>query len=91
MPFLLVVQKYPDNKINVNSVLSAMTPLTLPESVYNDLKKFVSTNYSKQLPHPLLIAQAFCLRFKQYGEKYDLSTITDAVEDIIKNSFDNKK
>lgn len=85
-PFLRVVQKYPDSKINVNSVLSTMTSLALPECVYNDLKEFISKNYSKQLPHPLLIAQAFRLRFKQYGEKYDLSTITDAVEDIKKQS-----
>jgi hypothetical protein len=82
------VRKYPDSKINVNPVLSAMTPLTLPEYVYNDLKKFISINYSNQLPPPLLIVQAFCLRFKQYGEKFDLSTITDAVEDIIINNHD---
>jgi len=43
-------------------------------------------NYPKQLPHPLLIAQEFRLRFKQYGEKFDLSTITDAVEDIKTNN-----
>ncbi len=88
--FLRVVQKYPDSKININSVFSAMTPLTLPECVYKDLKEFIIKNYSKQLPHPLLIAQAFRLRFKQYGEKYDLSTITDAVEDILKNNYDSK-
>jgi hypothetical protein len=42
------------------------------------------------LPHPLLIAQAFCLRFEEYGIKYDLSTMTNAVEDIIKNDSNNK-
>jgi hypothetical protein len=82
------VQKHPDSKINVNPVLSSMTPLTLPEYVYSDLKKFISINYPTQLPHPILIAQVFCLRFKQYGEKFDLSTITDAVEDIIINNHD---
>jgi hypothetical protein len=65
-----------------------MTQLKLPECVYSDLKKFISTNYSTQLPHPLLIAQTFRLRFKQYGEKFDLSTVTDAVEEIIINNFD---
>ena len=61
-----------------------MSQLTLPEYVYEDLKKFIYINYSGQLPHPLLLAQAFCLRFEEYGKKYDLSTITSAVEDIIK-------
>ncbi len=67
-----------------------MTQLTLPECVYNDLKKYISANYSMQLPHPLLIAQAFCLRFEDYGKKYDLFTITNAVEDILKNDHNNK-
>ena len=61
-----------------------MTQLSLPENVYNDLKRFIYTNYPVQLPHPLLIAQAFCLKFEEYGKKYDFSTITNAVEDIIK-------
>jgi hypothetical protein len=63
-----------------------MTQLKLPECVYSDLKEFIFKNYPKQLPHPLLIAQEFRLRFKQYGEKFDLSTITDAVEDIKTNN-----
>jgi hypothetical protein len=67
-----------------------MTQLTLPGHVYSDLKKFIYTNYSTQLPHPLLIAQAFCLRFKEHGKKYGLFTITNAVEDIIKNGRNNK-
>jgi hypothetical protein len=88
-PFLRVVQKYPESKIKVESVLSAMTQLTLPKCVYIDLKEFISIHYTKQLPHPLLIAQAFRLRFKQYGEEYDLSTIADAVEDITACTHDN--
>ncbi len=65
-----------------------MTQLKLPECVYNDLKKFISRNYPTEFPHPLLIAQAFCLRFKQYGEGFGLSRITDAVEEIISNNHD---
>ena len=61
-----------------------MTQLSLPENVYNDLKNFIYTNYCGQLPHPLLIAQAFCLKFEEHGKKYDLSTIASAVEDLIK-------
>lgn len=71
--------------------LFAMTQLILPEYAYNDLRKFIYTNYAEHLPHPLLIAQAFCLRFEEYGKKYDLSTITDAVEAIIKNGRNSKK
>jgi hypothetical protein len=62
-----------------------MQQITLPDCVYGDLNKFISTSYSKKLPHPLLIAQAFCLRFQEHGKKYGLSTITDNVEYIIKN------
>jgi hypothetical protein len=61
--------------------------ITLPDYVYVDLNKFISTNYSKNLPHPLLIAQAFCLRFQEHGKKYGLSAITDNVEYIIKNYY----
>jgi hypothetical protein len=64
-----------------------MQQITLPECVYSDLNMFISTCYSKHLPHPLLIAQAFCLRFQEYGKKYGLSTITDNVEYIINNYY----
>lgn len=64
-----------------------MQQITLPECVYDDLNRFISTCYSKNLPHPLLIAQAFCLRFQEYGKKYSLSTITDNVEYIIKHCY----
>jgi hypothetical protein len=58
----------------------------LPECVYNDLNNFISTYHSEQLPHPLLIAQAFCLRFQDYGKRFSLFTITDNVEFIISNN-----
>lgn len=57
--------------------------VTLPECVYTDLSKFISTYYSKHLTHPLLIAQEFCLNFQEYGKSFSVSTIAEAVEDII--------
>jgi hypothetical protein len=63
-----------------------MQQVTIPECVYSDLNTFISTYYSKYLPHPLLIAQAFCLRFQEYGQKYSLHEVTDTVEYILKNN-----
>jgi hypothetical protein len=53
------------------------------EKMLDDLSKFISTYYSGKLPHPLLIAQTFCLKQQKYGEKFSLSTITEAVEHVI--------
>ena len=64
-----------------------MQQVTLPKCVYSDLNKFISTNYSGHLPHSLLIAQTFCLRFQKYGKKFSLCTITDAVEYIRNNDY----
>jgi hypothetical protein len=63
-----------------------MQQVILPECVNNDLKKFISTYYSKQLTHPLLIAQAFCLKFQEYGKQYNLLIIVNAIENIINNN-----
>jgi hypothetical protein len=62
-----------------------MQQVILPEYVYKDLDKFISTYYYEHLPHPLLIAQAFCLKFQEHGKKFSLATITYTVEDIINN------
>jgi hypothetical protein len=64
-----------------------MQQVTLPECVYNDLNNFISLNYFNDLPHPLLLAQAFCLKFQKYGKKYSLCTITNAIEYIINNNY----
>ena len=64
-----------------------MPQLTVPGYVLDDLSRFISENYDKHLPHPLLIAQAFCLKFKHYGKKYGLPTITENVEYIIKKNI----
>jgi hypothetical protein len=74
--------------INIQVLKSdSMQQIMLPECVYNDLNQFIYTYYSKHLLHPLLIAQAFSLRFQEYGIKYSLPAITDAVEDIIENNY----
>jgi hypothetical protein len=65
-----------------------MSQSKLPAYVLNDLIKFIHETYRDGLPHSLLIAQAFLLEFKEYGKKYDLSIINDAVEEIIENNRD---
>jgi hypothetical protein len=68
-------------------VLSIKNLPTLPEQMLDDLSKFISTYYRKQLPHPLLIAQMFCLKHQEYGKKYGLSTITEAVEYVVNRNL----
>ena len=64
-----------------------MNKPTLPRNVLDDLSKFISTNYREHLPHPLLIAQTFILKYQKYGKKFGLSTITDAVDHMIKQNL----
>lgn len=52
----------------------------IPSHVLDEINKFINKNYHYCLPHSLLIAQAFCLRFKDYGNEFGVSEITDAVE-----------
>lgn len=54
----------------------------VPQYVLDDINRFIHENYHYSLPHSLLIAQAFCLRFKDYGNEFGVSEITDAVEYI---------
>jgi len=53
----------------------------------DDLSKFISTYYRGKMPHPLLIAQTFCLKHQEYGKKFSLSTITEAVEHVINRNL----
>jgi hypothetical protein len=66
-------------------VLSIRPQLVLPKSMLDDLHKFISFNYPKHLPHPLLIAQSFMLKFPKYGNEIGLTAISDAVE-YLKNN-----
>lgn len=57
-----------------------MSQLIVPKYVLDDIREFICVNYHYSSPHPLIIAQAFCLRFKEYGTEFGVSEITDAVE-----------
>lgn len=59
-----------------------MSNSMVPQYVLDDINRFIHENYHYSLPHSLLIAQAFCLRFKDYGNEFGVSEITDAVEYI---------
>ena len=61
-----------------------MNQAIVPQNVLDDLSKFISS--FSDLPHPLLIAQKFCLKYKEYGKQFGLPVIVDMVEQLIKNN-----
>ncbi|MDQ1275716.1 MAG: hypothetical protein QG610_1291 [Euryarchaeota archaeon] len=66
----------------------------VPKYVLDDINNFIRTNYVNfhiSLPHSLIIAQAFCLRFKEYGNDFGVSVIADAVEYVKKLSIENER
>ncbi len=64
-----------------------MPQLKIPEKVFDDLGRFISKNYPNYLPNSLLIAQAFILKYQDYGKKFGLSAINKAIEDGIKRGL----
>ena len=66
-----------------------MSHLGIPNYVLDDINRFIHENYQDPLPHSLLISQAFCLRFKNYGNEFGVSEISDAVE-YVKNHQQNE-
>jgi hypothetical protein len=56
-----------------------MPYLMISQNVLYDINRFIYENYDYSVPHSLLIAQAFCLKFKGYGNEFGISEITDAV------------
>jgi hypothetical protein len=70
-------------------VSATMPLLNIPEHVIDDLNRFISKNYSNNLPNSLLIAQAFILKYPEHGTKYGLSLINYAIEDGIKRGLFN--
>jgi hypothetical protein len=66
-----------------------MSNSIIPKYVLDDIDRFIHENYHYSLPHSLLIAQAFCLRFKGYGNEFGVSEITDDVE-YIRNHKENE-
>jgi len=65
-------------------VYCSMSPLLLPNQVIDDLSSFIYSNYPYYLPNSLLIAQAFILKYQNYGREFGLSAINRAIEDGIK-------
>jgi hypothetical protein len=61
-----------------------MPQLKVPKHVIDDLNRFISKNYSNNLPHSLLIAQSFILKYPEHGTKYGLSSMNYIIEDGIK-------
>jgi hypothetical protein len=55
-----------------------------PDQMMDDLREFIDKNYRGGLPHSLLIAEAFMLRYPDYGNQYGLTEIHAAVESLIK-------
>ena len=64
-----------------------MSQINVPRYMLNDLETFIARYYTKHLPHPMLIAQAFCLQYKEYGKAFEFSTITNAVEYVLSHSL----
>jgi hypothetical protein len=65
-----------------------MPQLTIPEYVIDDLTRFISEKYvAGSLPNSLLVAQAFCLKFQDYGREFGLSVMNNAIEDGIKRGL----
>jgi|WetSurMetagenome_2_1015567.scaffolds.fasta_scaffold1040764_1 hypothetical protein len=58
----------------------------IPENVIQDLVRFISYNYQKNLPNSLLISQAFILKYPNYGKEFGLSAINNVVEYEIRNN-----
>ena len=61
----------------------ATTQIILPEHVLYDLIRFINDKYQRQLPHSLLIAQAFILAYQDYGREFGLTIINKAIEEGI--------
>jgi hypothetical protein len=64
-----------------------MHQLKVPQCVIDDLGRFISGKYTKDLPNTLLIAQAFILKYPHHGRKYGLPIINRAIEDGIKEGL----
>lgn len=60
---------------------------SVPDQFLVELRKHIAKNYEKGLPNSLLIAQAFMLKYPEYGIKYGLSEINAAVEYLINPDF----
>jgi len=64
-----------------------MPQLKVPKYVFYDLCRFISETYSNSLPDSLIIAQAFILKYPDYGREFGLSSINYVIEDGIKRGL----
>jgi hypothetical protein len=64
-----------------------MPQLSVLDYLMDDLSGFVTKNYTLELPNSLLIAQAFILKYPEYGKEYGLPIINGAIEDGIKQGL----
>ena len=65
----------------------ATTQKILREHVFNDIIRFISCKYQNPLPNSLMIAQAFILKYPDYGNEYGLPAINYAIEEGIKQGL----
>lgn len=61
--------------------------MKIPMSVFDNLSRYISANYTTSLPNSLLIAQAFILKYPDYGREFGLSAINYTIEDGIKEGL----
>jgi hypothetical protein len=57
-----------------------MSLFILPEYVLDELNRFINENYRYKLPYSIIIANAFCCKFKCYEIEFGVAAITDAIE-----------
>jgi hypothetical protein len=63
------------------------TPKILPEHVLDDIIRYINCKYQKPLPNSLIIAQAFILKYPDYGKEFGLPAINYALEEGIKQGL----
>jgi len=64
-----------------------MSSNKIPGPILNDLTSYISQTYSENLPNSLLVAQAFILKYPDYGKEFGLSAINKLIEDGIKRGL----
>jgi hypothetical protein len=64
-----------------------MPQLSLPKCLLDDLAIFIHGRYPESLPNSLLIAQAFILKYTEYGKEFGLFVINEVIEDGIKKGL----
>lgn len=71
-------------------VQNSISKLNIPENVVKVLTIFISYNYQKDLPNSLIVAQAFILKYPNYGKEFGLPAINSAIEEGIRQGIFKK-